>query len=102
MKNFLTISLIIITLIGCSQITQLTQHGRLVRTIHPDWTIKCKFLGVIDAAEYNGWTVVENKKGVLNQIRNKVADLGGDAFIISQNTSDSFGSYIQAEVYVCH
>jgi len=45
-------------LIGCA--TPLTQQGRIVRQIQPDWSTKCEFLGVINAYEETGWDVAEN------------------------------------------
>ena len=72
------------------------------REIQPDWGTKCEFLGVIDASEGSGWDIADDRRGALNKIRNQVADLGGNAFVISLSTSNGFRTLIQADAYKCH
>jgi hypothetical protein len=86
-------------LAGCA--AQLTPQGRMVREIQPDWATKCKFMGVLDASEGNGWDGADDRRGALNRIRNQVADLGGNAFALSQSSSNDFRTLIQADAYKC-
>jgi len=99
MKHYLVVVAAVFILAGCA--AQLTQKGRMVRQIQPDWATKCEFLGVIDASEGTGWDIAGDRRGALNKIRNKVAEMGGDAFVISQSTSNEFRTLIQADVYKC-
>lgn len=99
MKYYIAVVIALLALSGCA--TQLTQQGRMVREIQPDWSTKCEFLGVIDASEGNGWDIADDRRGALNKIRNQVADLGGNAFVVSQSTSNGFRTLIQADAYKC-
>ena len=99
MKHYLAAIVAVLILSGCA--AQLTQRGRMVRQIQPDWATGCEFLGVIDASEGNGWDVADDRRGALNRIRNQVADMGGNAFVISQSTSNGFRTLIQADAYKC-
>jgi hypothetical protein len=99
MKHYLAAVVAIFSLIGCA--AQLTQQGRMVREIQPDWGTKCEFLGVIDASEGKGWDIADDRRGALNRIRNQVAELGGNAFVISQSTSSASRTLIQADAYKC-
>ena len=99
MKYFLAAVTIGLSLSGCA--TQLTQQGKMVREIQPSWSTKCEFLGVIDASESGGWDIADDRRGALNKIRNQVVDLGGNAFSISQSTSNGFRTLIQADAYKC-
>ena len=68
-------------LIGCA--ARLTQAGAMIRE-HKDPAIRerCEFLGVVDATEKSGWDHADDRRGALNQIRNLVAELGGDTFFV--------------------
>ena len=99
MKYHLAATVVVLSLSGCA--AQLTQQGRMVREVQPDWSTKCEFLGVIDASEGNGWDIADDRRGALNRIRNQVADLGGNAFVVNQSTSNDFRTLIQADAYKC-
>lgn len=86
-------------LFGCA--AELTQEGRMVREIEPDWATECEFMGVLDASEGGGWDIADDRRGALNRIRNQVAQLGGNAFALSQGTSNGIRTLIQAEAYKC-
>jgi len=99
MEKLLIIASVAILTSSCAM--DLTNEGRMVREIQPDWATKCKFLGVIDASEGGGWDVADDRRGALNNIRNNVAAMGGNAFVLSQNTSNAFHTQIQADTYNC-
>ena len=84
---------------GCA--AELTEQGRMVREIRPDWSTKCVFLGVVDAPEGRGYDVSDNRRGALNTIRNRVAQVGGNAYVITDINSNEFRTYIQADAYKC-
>jgi hypothetical protein len=73
----------------------------MVREIQPDWATRCKFLGVLDASEGSGWDVPDDRRGALNRIRNQVAQMGSNAFVVTQSTSSGIRTLIQADAYNC-
>jgi len=99
LKKFLLVACVAIFMSSCA--TDLTNEGRMIREIQPDWSTKCKFLGVLDASEGGGWDVADDRRGALNSIRNQIADIGGNAFVLSQSTSNGVHTQIQADAYNC-
>ena len=98
MRNFVILILVML-LVGCA--AQLTQAGRTVRQIQPDWATKCEFLGVLDASEGLSWSVPDDRRGALSKIRNQVAEIRGNAFVVSEISSAGLGTLIQADAYKC-
>ncbi len=99
MKYCLVATLALLSLAGCA--AQLTEQGRMVREIQPDWSTKCEHLGAIEASEGNGFDIPDDRRGAFNRIRNQVAELGGDAFVINQSSSNELRTLIQADAYKC-
>ena len=85
---------------GCSSV-ELTQQGGMVRQIQPDWATKCEFLGVVEGSYSIGWDVGEDRRASLNKIRNRVAERGGNAFVITDISSSASRTSIQADAYKC-
>jgi len=99
MKKLLILASVAIITSSCAM--ELTNEGRMVREIQPDWATKCKFLGVIDASEGGGWDLADDRRGALNNIRNQVSYMGGNGFVLSQSTSSGLHTQIQADAYNC-
>ena len=97
-KSLISVTLTLF-LLGCA--AQLSQEGRMVREVQADWATKCKFLGVVDASEGNGFDVPDDRRGALNSLRNQVALTGGNAFVLSQTSSSGFRTLVQADAYKC-
>ncbi|WP_100551442.1 hypothetical protein [Caedibacter taeniospiralis] len=94
--KFLFSFAIIFFLSSCAT-TELTKGGRLVREINIDWQNECKFLG------YE--TVYESPfsaRGTGNiKMRNKVYELGGNAYI-KKSWIPIFGKWeLNFEAYKC-
>ena len=87
-------------LTGCAM-TALTSEGTMVRKVSPSWSMKCEFLGVVSAHEYMGFNKANNKVSALNDIRNQVAALGGNAYAISESASEKYSVNVQADAYRC-
>jgi hypothetical protein len=88
-----------LALAGCA--AQLTQGGTRVRQVQPDWASRCDFLGVVEAGEGNGMSVSDDQLGAMNALRNRVADMGGNAFAITQSTSNMMRTVVQGDAYRC-
>lgn len=67
---------------SCS--TTISEHGQKVRPITASEKEKysCEFLGVVTGSHGSSWTAGGNNESAMNETRNKVADLKGNAFMI--------------------
>lgn len=99
MRTCACIVVVALVLTGCA--TNLSQLGATVRQIQPDWATRCRFLGVVEASEGRGWDVQDDQRGALNQIRNKVATLGGNAYALSERSSSGIRTFVQVDAYSC-
>lgn len=95
-------ALLCLLLAGCA--ATVTTEGAKVRQIQVAGKTECKFLGI---AEVTGGLVyssqTEGRRDMLAQLRNKVADMGGNAFVpvdidVSRGFSLPMG---QADAYQC-
>ena len=90
----------VLLLIGCA--AGLTRAGSMIRESRdPSVRTGCEFLGTVDESEKNGWDYADDRRGAMNRVRNRVAALGGDTFLIVSLETDAFGAYVQAEAYRC-
>ena len=90
----------VVSLIGCA--AGLTRAGSMIRE-STDLSVRtgCEFLGTIDESEKSGWDHADDRRGAMNRVRNRVAELGGDTFLVVSLETDAFGAYVQAEAYRC-
>lgn len=90
----------VVSLIGCA--AGLTRAGSMIRH-STDLSVRtgCEFLGTIDESEKSGWDHADDRRGAMNRVRNRVAELGGDTFLVVSLETDAFGAYVQAEAYRC-
>jgi hypothetical protein len=72
-----------------------------VRRIQPEATLRCTLLGSVEGAHANGLSVADNEAGALDQIRGRVAALGGNSFAVTNVSSGMWRSVVQADAYVC-
>lgn len=91
--------LAIIAVAGCS--TELTSQAQFVRQIPAETKSKCKFLGPVSGMELFGLSTAHDATSALNKVRNEVANRGGNAFVQNSITSNSDGTSVQADAYLC-
>jgi Domain of unknown function (DUF4156) len=84
---------------GCS--TELTSEAKMVRQVTPQMTASCKFLGPVSGTELFGMTVADDTNSALNKVRNAVAVLGGNAFVLTNSASTLDGANAQGDAYRC-
>lgn len=94
-----SIALLAVTLAGCT--TQLTQAGLQVRSVPPDRTARCLLLGPVEGSRANGASASDNERDATNDVRNRVAKLGGNAFAVTRRDSNPWRSLVQADAYRC-
>ena len=89
-------------LMGCTTVLiPLTAEGKFVRQIPPEMISPCKFLVVVEEEESGSWTPVDNWRNVLNKIRNTVAKMGGNSYVLIQTTTSANYTNTQVEAYRC-
>lgn len=84
---------------ACS--TELTTQAVAVRQISLVGAEKCKFLGPVSGSEFFGLTVAGDAQSALNKVRNSVAGIGGNAFVLTQTISNGDGTVSHADAYLC-
>lgn len=88
-----------LTLVACS--TALTPQAQLVRQIPAETITKCRFLGAVSGTEMFGLTSGHDAASALNKMRNEVAARGGNAFVLTNTTSDEYATNAQGDAYFC-
>lgn len=62
----------------------------------------CEFLGEVMATEDGAWGHnLKDREGALNRIRNQVAQMGGDVFLITDESSGGFAWHFVADAFNC-
>lgn len=99
MKKFVFIAPLV-AVAACT--TELTEEAMKVRRIPAAIESGCQFLGPVSGSESLGMTIAEDAESSMNQVRNKVAELGGNAFVLTGSNSSYYdGSFVQADAYRC-
>ncbi|MDA7648407.1 DUF4156 domain-containing protein [Alphaproteobacteria bacterium] len=61
----------------------------------------CKFIQVVEASEMWGNSEAGDRRSAINKLRNKVSDVGGNAFTVDRFDSSVIQSVVQAEALRC-
>ena len=111
MAKKIVAALILAVLCGCAAKMTLTPEGSRIREVYRAnvyWVREnCEFLQVIDVSEAGGWGLSDNRRGAVNQIRNKTAELGGTHFLRAGRLAEYIidllhgRTHLQAEAYRC-
>ena len=86
-------------LTACS--TELSQEGKSVRQISLQSSNACQFLGPVTGSESMGIDEGMDVTSAFNKVRNSVAQLGGNAFVVSTSSTSSATTVVQADAYRC-
>ncbi|MEQ5826095.1 DUF4156 domain-containing protein [Sulfitobacter sp. NFXS29] len=84
---------------GCS--TELSQGGKKVRQISLQTADACQFLGPVTGSEAMGLDEAMDVTSSFNKVRNSVAQLGGNAFVVSSSSTSTASTVVQADAYSC-
>ena len=90
---------IILTFAACS--TELSQQGKSVRQVSLEAADACQFLGPVTGSESMGVDEAMDVTSAYNKLRNSVAQLGGNAFVVSSSNTSSAATVVQADAYRC-
>ncbi len=86
-------------LAACS--TELAPDAKLVRQISLAKADTCSFLGPVTGSESMGLDESMDVQSSFNQVRNTVAGLGGNSFVVSSTNTSFASSVVQADAYAC-
>jgi hypothetical protein len=87
--------IIVTILLFSSCTTKLTPEGIKVIKLKKDMVKNCQYIDMIRASE-------NDANGVINQIKNKVAKLGGDAYFPTKGRVGLFGATAIVDAYKCN
>ncbi len=85
--------------VGCA--SHRAQAPPPVVQIRPEQSARCTRVGAVEGSHANGVSVAENEELAIEEIRRRVAKLGGNAFAITRRTSSMWRSVVQADAYLC-
>ena len=103
MKSLYILTILIIT--SCA--TKITPQGKKIQIATDSQKEKyCKMIDIISVSNGNGLGAEDDQTNAMNEVRNKAAQMGGNAIrIISSNyiaNNDVTRAIIQAEVLNCN
>ena len=100
MKSKVALALVALTAItGCT--VDLTMEGKGVRLISDMQKEKCNSIGTVTGYSELGLLPEDNTENAMNRVRNKTAQLGGNAFqVIDVSTLESSSTVI-GEAFLC-
>ncbi len=81
---------------------ELSQEGMSVRQVSLQAANSCRFLGPVTGSESMGIDEAMDVRSAFNKVRNSVALLGGDAFVVSSSSTSSASTVVQADAYDCY
>lgn len=95
------LTLVVLAVAACAG-EQLTDQGRKVREILPPPSDSpCQFLGVVTGSEAWTMSTSDDRESALNQVRNQVAAMSGNAFVLTQTNTSADKTSSQADAYRC-
>ena len=100
MKKLILIVALALVFTGCAS-EKLTQKASQVRSISVEQTADCTFVGSASGKMASGWTSGANSLGSLNEVKNQIAEMGGNAYVLTMSHSGDYGSSANADGYHC-
>ena len=99
LQNLFTITILVSLLFFTSCTVRLTPKGAAVRVIDSTVAQECHYIGAFSSTTGSG---SQNK--VLNHLKNQIAQAGGNAFVVSAESSSSLYQHysIAADAYKCN
>jgi hypothetical protein len=90
---------------GCAahllDVAQLTQAGAQVRSVPAEGVARCTRLAAVAGSGANYRSTAENEEVATVDVRNQVAQLGGNAFSVTARTVRPWRTVVQADALRC-
>jgi hypothetical protein len=99
----ITVFCLSIFLFACSSVP-LTEEGKKVRAINPDWSNQCEFITTEEIVSNRGYSPSDCKAKAFYIMKNRVAELGGNAYVkVNEVVSTCLGggTVMAFEVFLC-
>ena len=96
----IAIVMAVILLSGCATV-EMTSEARMVRELSLDTGNNCQFLGAYDTSITIDYVGGSNRGRVTSHVRNEVASMGGNAFILQSMSEGTFSWSIHYDAYIC-
>ena len=97
-----TILLISVSILFTACATKTTQEGMKTREIDISWKNSCIFIENAQTSSAIKLGANNNRLTVLNNIKNKTAEKGGNSYVINDFSSDGMGHFSGTfEIYKC-
>ena len=87
-------------LIGCS--IDITKEGSKVRLVSEQERNSCSFVGVVTGSMDMGVSTGHDAESAMNEVRNKVAALGGNGLRVLNIDSDFVATTVTGEALNCN
>ena len=100
-KFRLGIVVIALTLILGGCVTSLSAGGAGVRLVDNSSNQNCEALGLVTGSASWGWGTAHNMDGAINEVRNEVAELGGNAYELVSASADVLTSTAIGKAMKC-
>jgi hypothetical protein len=84
---------------GCT--VKLTPQGKQTRQIQASYANPCKFISSEEVENGSGAMPKDDVRNAKNMMRNKVAEMGGNAYVITSRLTDIGSTFIEFEIYDC-
>lgn len=94
------LTLLWISAAGCS--SHLAQAGPAdVRPVEGAAISRCRRVGAVEGMGGNQPSTAENERAATDEVRRKVAKLGGNAYAISRRDAGLWHTVVEADAYIC-
>ena len=85
--------------LSCS--TQITNEGQKVQLVTTNQKEKyCEMIDIVTTSNDVGWNAAHDRENAMNEARNKVASLGGNAMIIISSSTENAGYAISGNMLI--
>lgn len=98
--KILKIILFCLMIMGCS--IHLTKEGGMVRLVSEQERNTCEFIGVVTGSMSMGASSGHDAESAMNEIRNRVAKLGGNGLRVINTDSDVLATTVTGEALKCN
>lgn len=98
--RLLVIGLLCAVASGC--MAKLTPGGAAVQAVTDAQKERaCEFITIVTASESDGWSTADDAESAMNQVRNAIAEAGGNAMRIISTDTDQMATTVTAEALKC-
>ena len=95
------IILVLASSLGTSCSTSLTTAGSKIKLLSENQKSTCQSVGVVTGSSNAGASPGHNAENAMNEVRNKAAELGGNALEVIGTTASGSAQTVIGEAFIC-